>query len=233
MTDSAALIREMEKRRVGEDGLHAKVPHPWTMCEVLCAVLQPRCVSMLVVTGIAASSIAAALRLRCVCAVLVFTQEVSYIQSRMAPKRVCPVLQGFANLGSSCFINASSHGLFSSAAVRAVLDTAVVSTERKLQVALHSAQTSKHPIVPRPITAEYYHNVQGDAAEFLTNLLSTCPQLSMLTKGVEASMLSCQHCTFSRASEPEPIGHLMLSLIDEGIPLTSVQQALDMYLNAS
>ena len=137
---------------------------------------------------------------------------------------------GLANLGASCFINASLQSLLAVPALRAAIATGTEPLETALGSILHKLESRRGPVVPTEITGLFYRGRQEDAAEFLVVLFSECPALHPCLRGLEVPLLRCQHCPYERSMHPEEFLTLQLTLVADTL-LTSVQEALDHYVS--
>ncbi|CAE7237635.1 UBP23 [Symbiodinium sp. CCMP2456] len=136
---------------------------------------------------------------------------------------------GLANLGNSCFINASVQCLAAVPALREAIAAGTSEKEVALQAVLRKLDSHQPRIVPRELTAVYYHGRQEDAAEFLVLLLAECPGLHPSLRGLEVPLLRCRHCGYERTSQPEEFLSLQISVREDN-PMTSVQEAMTHYL---
>ena len=66
-------------------------------------------------------------------------------------------------------------------------------------------------------------------AEFLVQLLHSCPSSSRTLRGKETPVLRCVHCSYSRGLAEENFLSMQLPLVE----MTSVQQALNAYLQSA
>ena len=137
---------------------------------------------------------------------------------------------GLANLGASCFINASLQSLLAVPALRAAIATGTEPLETALGSILHKLESRRGPVVPTEITGLFYRGRQEDAAEFLVVLFSECPALHPCLRGLEVPLLRCQHCPYECSMHPEEFLTLQLTLVADTL-LTSVQEALDHYVS--
>ena len=137
---------------------------------------------------------------------------------------------GLANLGASCFINASLQSLLAVPALRAAIATGTEPLETALGSVLRKLESRRGPVMPTEITSLFYRGHQEDAAEFLVVLFSECPALHPCLRGLEIPLLRCQHCSYERSMHPEEFLTLQLTLVAETL-LSSVQEALDHYLS--
>ncbi|OLP86649.1 Ubiquitin carboxyl-terminal hydrolase 26 [Symbiodinium microadriaticum] len=137
---------------------------------------------------------------------------------------------GLANLGASCFLNATLQNLIAVPALRASIATGTTDMEMALAAVLGRLETGAERVVPTEITNVFYRGNQEDAADFLLLLLGECPALHPCLRGLEVPVLRCQHCSFERPTHPEEFLTLQVSLMSDR-PLLSIQEALDHYLS--
>ena len=134
---------------------------------------------------------------------------------------------GFINLGNSCFINAGLQAILAVPGLGEAWARGTTSAEKSMARLLADVAASSHAFTPTQITNIYYHGRQEDLTEFLLDLLSECRGCHALLRGTEVPQLRCRHCDYRRLLPAENFLSLHLPLTN----VTSVQEALDAYLN--